>query len=145
MRINTRFSIAVHIMALLALQGETIATSEMMAMSVGNHPVAVRQIMSSLKKAGLIQTQNGVPGGHLTKTPEKITLCDIYRAVRTSEDALIFDLHQNPNPECPVGSNIKTALYEPLLYAQNAMENALEDRTLKDITAFILEKHNKNI
>ena len=72
----------------------------MMAESVGSHPVVIRQVMSLLKKAGLIETQNGLPGGRLSKPQEEITLCDIYRAVKNSEESVIFDIHQNPNPKC---------------------------------------------
>lgn len=141
MRINTRFTVAVHILALIALNDADPATSEMMAMSVGNHPVAVRQVMSSLKKAGLIITQNGLPGGQLAKPQEEISLCEVYQAVKKSNESALFDFHPNPNPECPVGCNIKAALNPPLVHAQRAMENALKAYTLKDITAYISEKY----
>lgn len=147
MRINTRFTVAVHILTLIALNGADPATSEMMAMSVGNHPVAIRQVMSSLKKAGLIKTHNGLPGGHLAKPQEEISLCDIYQAVKKSDEFALFDFHPNPNPKCPVGRNIKAALNLPLIQAQGAMENALKNYTLKDITTYISEKYadeNKN-
>ncbi len=141
MRINTRCSVAIHILTLVALNGEEPATSEMMAASVGSHPVVIRQAMSLLKKAGLIETQNGLPGGRLTKPQEEITLYDVYKAVQSPDGNALFDVHKNPNPECPVGRNIAAALNEPIMHAQRAMENALKDYTLKDITAYIIEKY----
>ena len=65
MRINTRFPVAVHMLALIELNKTQPSTSELMALSVGTNPVVIRQLMSSLKRAGLIETQNGVPGCHL--------------------------------------------------------------------------------
>ncbi len=143
MRVNTRFTVAIHILVLVALNDAHPATSEMMAESVGSHPVVIRQVMSLLKKAGLVETKNGLPGGRLSKPQEEITLCDIYQAVKNSEESVIFDVHQNPNPKCPVGCNIVSALDAPILHAQDAMENALKDYTLKDITTYIVEKYSQ--
>jgi len=140
LRINTRFTVAVHILALIALNDGSPATSEKMALSIGNHSVVVRQIMSSLKKAGLTETQNGVPGGKLAKAQENITLYDIYQAVK--EDSSLFDFHPKPNPLCPIGRNIKRAMKMPLLAAQSAMEDELKKFSLKDITKSIVESVN---
>ena len=139
MRINTRFTVATHILALIALNDANPATSEMMSMSVGCHPVAIRQVMSSLKKAGLIKTQNGIPGGRLAKSQEEITLYEIYQAVNKKDDSSLFDFHTKPNPLCPVGKNIKEAMELPLLDAQKAMEYVLKKYSLKDITSNIFK------
>ncbi len=140
MRINTRFPVAVHMLALMELNKTQPPTSEIMALSIGTNPVVIRQLMSSLKKAGLIKAQGGIPGGKLAKPQEEITLLEIYRAVQTRSDAALFDIHPSPNPMCPIGRNIEGALDEPLFVAQTAMENALESFTLKDITTYISEK-----
>ncbi|MCI8611366.1 MAG: Rrf2 family transcriptional regulator [Clostridiales bacterium] len=139
MKINTRFTVATHILALIALNDANPATSEMMAMSVGGHPVAIRQVMGFLKKAGLIETQNGVPGGRLAKSQEEITLYEIYQAVQKTEDFALFDFHPKPNPLCPVGKNMKEAMAGPLFAAQTAMEDTLKKYSLKDITSSIFE------
>lgn len=141
MRISTRFTVATHILALIALNDGNPATSEKMALSVGNHPVVVRQIMSSMNKAGLTKTQNGVPGGKLAKAQEDITLYDIYQAVK--ENSALFDFHPKPNPLCPIGRNIKEAMEMPLLAAQTAMEDILKKYSLKDITKSIVESVNR--
>lgn len=143
MRISTRFTVAAHILALIALNDGNPATSEKMALSVGNHPVMVRQIMSSLKKAGLTETHNGVPGGKLVKAQEDISLYDIYQAVKEKEDSFLFDFHPKPNPLCPIGRNIKEAMETPLIAAQSAMEDVLKKYSLKDITKSITESVNR--
>lgn len=133
MKINTRFPVAVHMLALIELNKTQPSTSELMALSVGTNPVVIRQLMSTLKRAGLIETQSGVPGCHLAKPAEWITLRDIYRAVQKKSDASLFDFHANPNPQCPIGRNIREALDAPLWDAQTALEQALETYTLKDV------------
>lgn len=137
MRINTRFTVAIHMLALIELNKTQPSTSDLMALSVGTNPVVIRQLMTALKKAGLIESQVGVPGSRLAKPQEEITLLDIYRAVQKRSNACLFDFHPTPNPMCPIGRNIEEALDEPLFIAQTAMEKALESFTLKDITAYI--------
>lgn len=140
MRINTRFPVAVHMLALLELNKTQPSTSELMARSVGTNPVVIRQLMSVLKRAGLIETQNGVPGCHLAKPAEKITLREIYQAVQKKSEMPLFDFHANPNLQCPIGRNIRDALDAPLLDAQNALEQALENYTLKDVADRIVQR-----
>lgn len=133
MRINTRFPVAVHMLALIELNKTQPSTSELMALSVGTNPVVIRQLMSALKRAGLIETRSGVPGCHLAKPAAEITLREVYRAVQKKSDAPLFDFHPNPNPKCPIGRNIQEALEPSLLDAQAAMEHSLEHYTLQDV------------
>ena len=42
-------------------------------------------------------------------------------------------MHENPNPQCPVGKNIQAALEKKFRLAQVAMENELASQTLNDI------------
>lgn len=133
MRINTRFPVAVHMLALIELNRAQPSTSELMALSIGTNPVVVRQLMSVLKRAGLIEAQSGAPGCHLAKPAEEITLLEVYRAVQKKTDAPLFDFHPNPNPECPIGRNIHAALDPPLKDAQAALERALDAHTLREV------------
>lgn len=142
MRINTRFTVAVHMMALTALiQNQGVpATSELLAKSVGTNPVVIRQMTAMLKKAGLIEARNGIPGIELVKLQEDITLLEIYKAVQRDADAPLFAFHPNPNPACCVGGNIAEAMEKPLHDAQKAMEMSLAQYSLKDITDYIGKK-----
>ena len=140
MRINTRFPVAVHMLALIELNKTQPSTSELIALSVGTNPVVIRQLMSILKRAGLIETQSGVPGCRLAKPAAEMTLREIYRAVQKKSDAPLFDFHANPNPQCPIGRNIREVLDVPLLDAQSAMEQALETYTPKDIADRIAQR-----
>lgn len=142
MRINTRFPVAVHMMVLISFiqkMGKT-ATSEILAKSVGTNPVVIRQMMSMLRKAGLIETRTGASGIDLTKKEEEITLLDIYRAVQTDANASLFDFHPNPNSTCFVGANIRDAMEQPLNEAQRAMEQSLAGYSLQNIADYIDKK-----
>lgn len=138
MRINTKFPMAVHILAVTALnEDETMpSTSELIAKSVGTNPVVVRRLSSRLKAAGLICARPGVAGLSLAKDAKKISLLDIYKAVR-EEDEVIFDVHQNPSEKCWVGHNIQGALKSPLAEAQKALEDSLDGCSLNDVAAEI--------
>ena len=142
MRINTRFPVAVHMMVLISFlqKMEKTATSEILAKSVGTNPVVIRQLMSMLRRAGLIETRNGVSGITLSKEDEEITLLDIYKAVQQDAEASLFDFHANPNPNCFVGENIREAMEKPLAEAQMAMEQSLAGYSLKDIADYIDKK-----
>jgi Rrf2 family protein len=136
MQISTRFSVGVHILALVYFCRDGGITSERMAGSVNTNPVVVRRIMGQLKRAGLIYTTPGVAGAILARPPEAITLLDVYHAVDAVHNTL-FDVHENTNPACPVGANIQAALESALTDAQAAMENTLRRVTIADVIAGI--------
>ena len=79
MQIPSRFTIAVHILTLIAQNkgNETKLTSDLMAGSVGVNPVIIRKTLSQLKKADLISVQRGSGGATLTKAAEEINLLQV--------------------------------------------------------------------
>ncbi len=123
MRIATRLSIAVHILALLETEPDPGPTSERIAGSVGANPVVVRNVAGMLKAAGLVSSSQGVPGFHLVRPLDGVSLLDVYRAVE--EDGELFATHSSPNPECHVGRNIQAVLDDTFVEAQRAMEERL--------------------
>lgn len=133
-QISTRFSIAVHILSLIAVSTNE-CTGEFIAGSVNTNPVIIRRIMGMLKKAGLLEVRAGVGGASLLKAPEQITLLDVYRAVNAAEEDRLFRIHEDANPKCPVGRNIESALQSELKEAQTALEQRLAQTTLSQLTA----------
>ncbi|SFL94200.1 DNA-binding transcriptional regulator, IscR family [Gracilibacillus orientalis] len=129
--INTRFSVAIHILSLVSAQTDKGVTSDFIAKSVNTNPVVIRRIGSLLKKANLLKGGPGVTGYSLVKKPQQITLLEIYKAVTTEEE--LFAIHDQPNPNCDVGRNIQATLNTSLTQAQQAMENELKRQTLADI------------
>ncbi|MBA2871940.1 Rrf2 family protein [Anoxybacillus calidus] len=133
MKISSRFTVAVHILSLLALEPSAHCTSEWIAGSVNTNPVVVRRIIGKLKKAGLVDVRPGTGGAYLLKETKEITLLDIYRAVEVVEEGELFQFHEHPNPNCPVGANIQAVLEIILLRAQAAMEKILEEISLEEL------------
>ena len=129
--INSRFAVAIHILALVAAGPREQVTSEFIAGSVNTNPVVIRRISGMLRKAGLIESKVGTPGSILTKNPRDISLLEVYHAVQNKDD--LFSIHENTNPNCTVGKNIQNTLEESFHRAQIAMENELAKQSLYDI------------
>jgi len=140
MKISSRFSVAVHIISILQLYGSPMPTSEYIAGSVNTNPVVIRRILGMLKQAGIVDMKRGTGGAYLVKSVEDITMLDVYKAVGSVEDGQLFQIHENPNPECPVGANIQGVVNVALLSAQDSMEGVLEKITLADITKNLAKK-----
>ncbi|UXR73806.1 MULTISPECIES: Rrf2 family transcriptional regulator [unclassified Staphylococcus] len=133
MSISSRFSIGIHILTLIETTKDEVASSEYIAGSVNANPAMIRKIMGMLKKAGLIDVRPGVAGAQLSKNLTDITLLDIYKAVDAVKDDELFNIHENPNPNCEVGRNIQATI-EPIFHiAQNALEQVLENVTIDAI------------
>lgn len=140
MQISTKFTIAIHVLSAVEYFGkEQKVTSGLLSASIGSNPVIIRNIMSDLKKAGLIETKRGSGGIRITKPLERITFYDVYVAVEKNKDEL-FNFHDDPNPECPVGRNIHAALDGKLMEAQKDFENDLKKFTLNDVVSDIHER-----
>ncbi|SDN52793.1 transcriptional regulator, BadM/Rrf2 family [Paenibacillus sp. yr247] len=133
-RVSTRFSMAIHILSMIAVK-HTEQTGDEIARSVNNNPVVIRRVIGMLKRAGIMDVRAGVGGAFLLKTPEEITLLEIYRAVNEIEenDLYAFRIHEDSNVGCPVGRNIESVLHSEFAKAQAAMENQLGSTTLSQL------------
>ncbi|WP_214793056.1 MULTISPECIES: Rrf2 family transcriptional regulator [unclassified Exiguobacterium] len=133
MTISSRFSVAIHMLTLVALSPPEVISSDFLARSVNTNPALIRKIMAMLKKAELIQVKPGVAGATLKKSLNAISLLEIYQAVSVVEPNELFGIHDQPNPACPVGRNIQTTIEPIFITAQSAMERVLEQITLGDV------------
>ncbi|EJW17198.1 Rrf2 family transcriptional regulator [Paenibacillus alvei] len=140
MKISSRFSVAVHILSLLALEPNAHHTSEWMAGSVNTNPVVIRRVTSQLKKAGLVDVRPGTGGATLCKPASDIHLLDVYRAVEAVEEGELFGFHEHPNPKCPIGANIESVLQLVMLRAQSAMEKVLAEVTLDQLAGDLKDR-----
>jgi Rrf2 family protein len=133
---STRFAVAIHSLAAMAVRGGKPTRSEDLAASANTNATVIRALLSRLSEAGLTISQMGAGGGALlAKRPGQIRLLDVYRAV---EDSEIFAMHRSPpNPSCPVGRNIQDALRPALEQARRALEKELAAVTIADISAEI--------
>ena len=134
MQISSKFTIGVHLLAVIDYLGEDEkVTSNILASSIGVNPVIVRNVMGNLKEAGLISVSQGKSGISLTRTPDQITFYDVYKAVDSVKDEGLFHFHENPNPECPIGRNIHKAMDSKLKRVQRCMEDEMRKITLGDV------------
>ncbi len=134
--LSSRFAVAVHILAVQALDGERPLTSEFLAGSVNTNPVVVRRLLGMLRRAGLVTIQPGPGGGaRLARPAAGIRLVDVYRAVEKGE---VLTLHKRPPSRfCPVGRNIEGVLGEIFCEAEEALERVLQKRTLAEVAGAI--------
>ena len=133
---SVQFTVAAHIMAALGFfHGEEVSSATL-AESVNADPTFVRKSLSKLSKAGLIVTTRGKNGASaLTRSPEQVTLLDIYRA---SAAPPTFAIHTYPAlKRCPISRNIKPSMSSVLEKAQNSFENSLDRITLADVVSEI--------
>lgn len=138
MQITSKFTIAIHVItAIDYFRDSEKVTSNFLAGSVGANPVIVRNVMGSLKEAGIIEISQGKSGIELAKGLDKITFYDVYMAVNCVDDEGLFHFHENPNIKCPVGRNIHLAMDEKLQRVQDTMENELRHITVADVAADI--------
>jgi Rrf2 family protein len=112
MAANSRMTIAVHVLAWLALaqrRGRAVLTSDEIAASVNTNPVIIRRCLGELRRAGLVEVRHGAGAGwSLARDPAQITLLEVHDAIGPEP---LFGLHRTePNLECPVGKGIRPAL-----------------------------------
>lgn len=137
MAANSRLTIAVHVLAWMALakrRGREVMTSDEIAASVATNPVIVRRSLGGLREAGLVESRRGAGAGWLlAREPAAITLLDVHRAIGAEA---LFALHATePNLECPVGLGIRPALTEVYAAADAAVARELAGRTVADVLA----------
>jgi Rrf2 family protein len=133
---SSRFSIAVHTLALLAYKDDQPVKSEYIACSVNTNAVVIRRILSDLSTAGVVVSQAGAAGGsRLAKTPEEITLIEVYKAVEGGE---IFALHRNaPDEKCDIGRSIQEVLSAVQEHLDKAVEESLGKISLAEVLQMI--------
>lgn len=133
--VNTQFSIAVHVLAAIA-HHDGVFASEVLARSVNANPVFVKRILVKLSKAKLAKATVGKSGGYgLARSPENISLLDIYSAVNPPE---AFAIHAYPKTnECIISSNIKEVMSDVLVGTQEAVHRDLRQTTLADVVSKI--------
>ena len=138
MKYSTKLSDTIHLLVFLYLAEGDRITSAKIAESVKTNPAYIRQLMSALKKGGLITSDRGQANAALTRNVDRITMLDIYRAVEGEKPLLHLDIHTNPG--CRVGGNIQLAIGDFYREVQDAAEQKMRKITLKDIIERYYEK-----
>lgn len=135
--VNCRFTVAIHVLCLLAASPPQALTSEFIAGSVNTNPVVIRRILGVLRKGGLVKSAPGASGGwELVVKPDIITLGRLYQII---QPGTVFAMHsRQPNPLCPIGRNIQRGLGSYYQKAQAAMEAELAQTTIAEVLQDVL-------
>ncbi len=130
--VNQQFAFAVHTLAALAANPKQGMTSESIAQSVNTNPVVIRRLLAKLSKSALVETQMGKNGGvRLKKSPQEITLKDIYLAIQNR--TLLAANENETNRKCPISCKMKSIMEEVINEAEEATLNHLETIKLSDL------------
>ena len=132
MAANSQFSMAVHVLSMLAASRDENVKSYCIAASVNTNPVVIRRLLGQLAQANLVISQSGAHGGtRLAKCPNEINLADVYAAVSCGE---VFALHaRQPNKDCPVGRNIEAVLCHVQKRIDRTITETLSAYTLANV------------
>lgn len=85
-------------------------TSELLSLSTGNNPAAIRSLISSLRKDGIITVKSGTGGATLNCPLNEITLYRICKAIEPDFSSKLIGVHSFSSPICPIGKNIHNVL-----------------------------------
>ena len=130
MKKSVRLSNAVHLMTLIALNPFDNLSSQRIAKSINTNPSFIRQIMGQLKTAGQKTSVKGHAEPKLTKAPDQISLCDIYKAV---DDTRLLNIDTQIDPSCGPGQNIQLSLATYYDQIQETAEQQMQAIKLADI------------
>ena len=143
---TSEFAIAVHALVFLDRSNATIASEEL-ADNVCTNPVCIRRVMGKLKKAGLIETREGMGGGYrIAKVNSDITLRQISDAL---ENTLVKASWRSGNPDkkCLVASGMSVVMDELVTGMNRSCNDYLERITIQKVeerlTALKEEKDNE--
>ena len=137
--VATRFSVALHILVLIARDTADEATSARMALSIGTNPVVVRRIAGHLARAGLISVQRGPGGATLARPADQITLRDVWRAIHPEREKLIR-VHPRTNRQDPVGRRMPEMLRARFDRAEAVLLDHLGETTVADLVEELVEE-----
>lgn len=139
---NSRFSLAVHILTLLAYSKGERMTSEAMAVAIGANPVLLRRLLAPLREGGLVHSQSATGGGwELARPADEITLRDVRLAIKEEGS---FALHRNtPHPNCPVGQNVHKAIENIYGQVERTISSELSQITIASVLRSVRKRGTK--
>jgi DNA-binding IscR family transcriptional regulator len=111
---------------------ENKVTSELLALSTGCNPVTIRNIISAMKKDGIIDVKFGTGGATLAVPIQDVSLYRICVAVDPKAIDKMISVHPAPSPFCPVGKNIGDVL--------DRTYNTLKENLISSMKSITMEK-----
>ncbi|MDE6232739.1 MAG: Rrf2 family transcriptional regulator [Lachnospiraceae bacterium] len=136
MHISTKCSVAIHCLVFIYEYGECKkVTSELLSLSTGSNPVTIRNILSALKKDGILSIKFGTGGTTINCPLNEITLYRICKAIEPDFLSKLIGIHALPSPLCPVGKNIHNVLDCSYQKIRDDLYDSLQKITMENIIA----------
>ena len=134
MHISNKCSIAVHCLIFINEYGkENKVTSELLSLSTGCNPVTIRNIISAMKKDGIIDVKFGTGGATLAVPIQDISLYRICAAVDPKAIDKMISVHSSPSPFCPIGRNIGAVLDRTYDTLKDGLISSMKSITMERI------------
>ena len=136
MHISTKCSIAIHCLIFIHEYGnEKKVTSQLLSLSTGVNSVTIRNILSALKKDGMVSVKFGTGGTTLNCPLDEISLYRVCSAIEPSFASKLIGIHASPSKLCPVGKNIHRVLDCSYQKIQGDLCDTLKNINIKDIVS----------
>ncbi len=121
------FSVAVQALVVLA-ETDGPCSSSAMAQDLKAHAVYLRRVLAQLVRANLILAREGRDGGYrLARSPERITLAEVYQAVKAEDP-----LRDTPR-RSGVNERVQSVLEEMGAEAERYLLELLSQQTLASV------------
>ncbi len=134
MHISTKCSVAIHCLVFICEYGESKkVTSELLSLSTGVNPVTIRNIVSALKKDGILSVKFGTGGTTLNCSLDEITLYRICNAIEPNFLNKLIGIHASPSCLCPVGRNIHGVLDSSYQNVREDLQKSLQNISMEEI------------
>ena len=134
MHISTKCSVDIHCLVFICEYGESKkVTSELLSLSTGVNPVTIRNIVSALKKDGILSVKFGTGGTTLNCSLDEITLYRICNAIEPDFLNKLIGIHASPSCLCPVGRSIHGVLDSSYQNVREDLQKSLQNISMEEI------------
>ncbi len=131
MKRNSRLSLALHTLSHMAGDPDRVRTSSDIASHAGTNSVVVRRVLGRLREAGLLTSEKGHSGGwRLARSPEEITLADVYLAL---DENLVFDGDEQQILPCSVEQALHSRVRGIMKDIERSLVERLHETTIMEV------------
>lgn len=130
--VDQRLAVAVHAMCVLSVRTPELSNAPFIGENISVNSLIVKRIIGAMVKAGLVIAVLGARGGYrLARSPQEVSLWDIYFAVQGS--GLFRKRFGMPQSNCEEGLAIDRVVFDLYANLDKAVEARLSGITLADI------------
>lgn len=131
MKRNSRLSLALHTLGHMAGEPDRVQTSAQMARHAGTNAVVVRRVLGRLREAGLLISEKGHSGGwRLARSPQAITLADVYLAL---DERLVTTGNESDAPGCSVELALRKRVSDVMADVERTLIERLAATTIAEV------------